>query len=52
MILQWAIVALIGLVAVWSITKHFGFGKKKPGCPGCNACESKPRRGSGPLARL
>jgi len=44
MLLQWVIVALIGVVAVWTIARHFGLGVKKAGagCPGGNACE-KPK---------
>lgn len=54
MVLQWVIVALIGLVAVWALARHFGLGVKRSGegCPGCNACEKPKKRSSGPLARL
>jgi hypothetical protein len=53
--LQWLIVAAIGLLALWSMLRHLGLGRKKAGCPGCNSCESKPlgrgRTRGGPFTR-
>jgi len=44
MILQWLVVALIGLGAVYMLARHFGLGQKKgQGCPGCGACEAGKR---------
>jgi hypothetical protein len=43
--LQWLIVALIGIGAVWMLARHFGLLPRKrkhsAGCPGCDGCAPK-----------
>lgn len=43
LVVQWLLVALIGIGAVLLLARHFGWGEKRAGCPGCRAC-AKPKR--------
>jgi hypothetical protein len=43
MLIQWLVVGVIGLGAVFMLARHFGLGAKRgAACPGCNSC-AKPK---------
>ncbi len=48
LLVQWLVVALIGVAAVYALLRHFGVGRKaKVGCPGCGHCAAKPKAAAG-----
>ena len=47
MLVQWLVVAVIGLGALVMVARHFGLGVKRGGtCPGCNSCASSKKGGA------